>query len=60
VPGPKGKQAARLPLNTEEIKAATTRSRADVKAVLEKILKRLQGHAFIPYEMENSGADVST
>ena len=60
VPGPKGKQAARLPLNTNEIMAAATRSRAELKTALEKILKRLQGHAFIPYDMENSGQDVST
>ena len=60
MPGPRGKQAARLPLNTNEIKAASAQSRALLREALEKILKRLQAHTYIPYEMENSGADVST
>jgi hypothetical protein len=60
LPGPNGKQAARLPLNNREIIAAASRSRAELKELLEKILKRLQAHTYIPYEMENSGQDVST
>src|SRR6202042_1591780 len=55
LPGPVGKQAARLPLNTKEIMAAATRSRTEVKLLLEKILKRLQAHTYIPYTLENSG-----
>jgi len=55
---PKGKQAARLRLNNREIIAAASRSRAELKELLEKILKRLQAHTFIPYTMENSGQDV--
>ena len=39
---------------------AARRSRTEVKAILEQTLKRLQSHSFIPYEMENSGQDVST
>jgi hypothetical protein len=60
LPGPKGKQAARLPLNTREVVEATKRSRAEVRIVLEKILKRLAAHDFIPHEMEYSGHDMST
>jgi hypothetical protein len=60
LPGPKGMQAARLPLNTKEIYDASRRSRAETKAVLEKILKRLSAHQFVPYPMEHSGNDVST
>ena len=60
LPGPRGKQAARLPLNTREVVEATKRSRAEVRIVLEKILKRLAAHDFIPHEMEYSGHDMST
>ena len=60
IPGPKGKQAARLSLNNSEVVAAANQSRAELKLSLEKILKRLQGHTFIPYAMENSGQDAST
>ena len=60
LPGPKGKQAARLPLNTSEVYDASRRSRTETKLVLETVLKRLASHAFIPYPMENSGNDAST
>jgi hypothetical protein len=60
LPGPNGKQCAQLPLNTKAMVEATRRSRAEVKAVLEKTLKRLQEHSFIPYEMKNSGYDFGT
>jgi len=59
LPGPHGKQSAQLPLNTTAMKEASQRSRADVKLLLEKILKRLSGHEFIPYVMENHGQDFS-
>lgn len=55
LPGPKGKQAARFALNTPEMMAATMRSRGDVRLELEKILKRLTAHDFIPYQMEHAG-----
>ena len=60
VPGPKGYQAARLPLNTNPIIEAANQSRAELRRALENVLKRLQGHTFIPYVMENSGQDAST
>ncbi len=60
IPGPKGKQAARLPLNNSEVVEAATQSRAELRTAMEKILKRLQGHTFISYQMENSGQDTST
>ena len=60
LPGPVGMQSGQLPLNTTAMIAATQGSRADVKGVLEKTLKRLQDHTFLPYKMEFSGNDVST
>jgi hypothetical protein len=59
-PGPQGKQSAQLPLNTKAMVEATRRSRSEVKLILEKTLKRLAGHDFIPYEMQNSGRNFST
>jgi hypothetical protein len=59
-PGPHGKQSAQLPLNTKAMVEATRRSRAEVKSILEKTLKRLAGHEFIPYEMQNTGQNFST
>ena len=46
LPGPKGMQSGQLPLNTSAMIAAAQRSRAEVKAVLEKTLKRLTAHDF--------------
>jgi hypothetical protein len=60
LPGPKGKQAAKLPLNTREVMEATRRSRAEVRTVLEKTLRRLVEHDFIPHVMEHGGHDMST
>lgn len=60
LPGPHGKQSAQLPLNTKPMMEATRRSRTEVRLLLEKILKRLSGHEFIPYVMENHGQDFST
>ena len=59
LPGPHGKQSAQLPLNTKPMMEAAQRSRAEVRLLLEKILKRLSGHDFIPYVMENHGQDFS-
>ena len=58
LPGPEGMQAARLPLNTKEVRDASRISRAETRAVLEKILKRLATHQFIPYPMEHSGTEA--
>ena len=60
LPGPKGKQSATLPLNTKEVMEAARRSRTEVRLVLEKVLKRLTAHNFIPQVMEHGGHDMST
>jgi hypothetical protein len=39
---------------------AAKRSRSEVRIVLEKILKRLAAHEFVPYQMEFRGHDMST
>jgi hypothetical protein len=57
--GPVGHQSAQTRLNNNAMFEASHRSRADVKAQLEKVLKRLQAHTFIPYDMVNSGHDFS-
>jgi hypothetical protein len=57
--GPVGKQSAQILLNNNTMLAASRSSRAEVKALLEKILKRLSAHTFIPYDMVNSGHDFS-
>jgi len=43
-----------------EVCRAAARSRADVKIVLELLLKRLAAFPTTPYVMENSGHDVGT
>jgi hypothetical protein len=58
IPGPKGYQGASLPLNTREMLEAANASRARVKDLLEKELKRLQAHAFEPRMIVNTGNDV--
>ena len=60
LPGPKGMQAAMVLINTAEMEAAATRARAAVKEVLERLLKRLSAHDFVPYEMTQQGVDVSS
>ena len=60
LPGPKGKQCAQLPLNTRDVYEASRRSRSDTRLALEKILKRLAAHDFVPQLQEYSGNDVST
>lgn len=59
LPGPQGKQSAQLRLNNKAMIEATQHSRAEVKQLLEKILKRLAGHNFIPYDMVHQGHDFS-
>lgn len=58
IPGPKGCQGATLLLNTKEMLAATYISRAQVKDMLEKELKRLAKHDFAPRKIVNSGNNV--
>ena len=60
LPGPRGMQAAMLLLNGAEMDAAAARSRAAVKDILERTLKRLMAHDFVPYAMAYAGADVSS
>jgi hypothetical protein len=60
LPGTKGMKTARLPLNNPLILEAMGKSRADVKAVLEMMLKRLQDAPFAPHVMQNGGHDFST
>jgi hypothetical protein len=60
LPRGKGMLSARLPLNNPPIMAAAAMSRADVRIVLEMLLKRLVAHPTTPYAMENRGHDVST
>jgi hypothetical protein len=60
LPGPKGKQSAKMSLNTREMFDASRRSRSDTRLVLENTLKRLSAHDFIAYPMEFAGNDVST
>jgi hypothetical protein len=60
LPGPLGTQAAMLLLNTAEMEAAARQARAAVKDVLERLLKRLSAHDFVPYEMRYESVDVST
>jgi hypothetical protein len=60
LPGPQGAQAAMVLLNDAEMEAAARQARAAVKAVLERVLKRLAAHQFVSYEMAHDGADVSS
>ena len=59
LPGPPGHQTARVSLNNPPLMEAARRSRADVKTVLELLLKKLAAHKFVPYVMDNSGNDVT-
>jgi len=60
LPGPRGMQAAMLLLNGPEMDDAVRRARGAVKELLERTLKRLTSHSFVPYEMAHDGADVSS
>jgi len=57
LPGPRGMQCVRLPLNTQYILDAAAQSRNAVRSALEKVLKRLSAHAFKPHAMEHAGHD---
>jgi hypothetical protein len=60
LPGAPGTHSARLALNNPLVADAAGKSRAEVKAVLEMMLKRLAAHPVPPYVMENSGNDLGT
>ena len=60
LPGPPGKNAAALPLNTPEMRAAIGQSRTHVRLVLERTLQRLSAHEFVPHVMQHHGNDFSS
>ena len=60
LPGPCGMAKAALPLNTPEIKSAAARSRSDLRAGLEEVLRRLGTHSFVPYVLEHDGNDAGS
>ena len=55
IPGPQGHQGAALLLNTKEMLQAARTSRAQVKDLLEKELKRLKGYDFPPRVIVHTG-----
>ncbi len=57
ITGPPGHQGAALPLNTSEMFEAAGVSRAKVKELLEKELKRLSAHDFPRRVIANTGHD---
>jgi len=59
IPGPPGFKGAEVTLNTRQMAEAAAVSRARVKELVEKDLKRLQAHHFEPREIRHSGADFS-
>lgn len=58
IPGPKGHQGASLLLNTKEMHQAALQSRARVKELLEKELKRLWAYDFPRREIVHTGNNV--
>lgn len=60
LPGSKGQQCARLPLNTRDMAEGIRKSRSETRLALERVLKRLQAHDYIPQILEFSGNDVGT
>jgi len=56
VPGPRGTQAAKLLLNTEEMRDAILAGR--MKDALEKTLRRMSSHDFKPARIMHAGNDV--
>ncbi len=59
LPGPEGMQAAMLKLNGAEMENAARTARGAVKDVLERTLKRLSAHRFVPCATAQVPADVS-
>jgi hypothetical protein len=58
LPGPIGFKGAKVSLNTPEMARAAAGPRAEVKTLLEKALKVLNGYDFKPYVMQHHGHDV--
>jgi len=58
IPGPPGFKGASLPLTTRQMAEAAATSRARVKELLEKELKRLTAYAFEPRTFKYSGNDL--
>jgi hypothetical protein len=58
IPGPRGRQGASLLLNTDAMRGAANRSRAQVKEILEQELKLLSEYDFPPRRIVNAGNDV--
>jgi hypothetical protein len=58
IPGPKGHQGASLLLNTREMLAAVRQSRAQIKELLEKELRRLRAYDFPRRVIVNTGNNV--
>jgi hypothetical protein len=60
LPGPPGHEGAQSLMNTNPMRQAAATSRANLKALLEVQLKRLQAYPFKPYIPKNSGNNVSS
>jgi hypothetical protein len=58
--GPRGMQACKLPLNTTELYDASRRGRSELRLALEKTLKKLVDHTYVPQLLEHAGNDMST
>ena len=58
IPGPKGHQGASVLLNTREMLAAARHSRAQIKDLLEKDLKRLKAYDFPRRVIVHTGNNV--
>jgi hypothetical protein len=59
LPGPPGHQAAKVFLNTAEMRQAAAGGKIErVKSLLEAALKDLRGHAFKPRAMAHTGNDT--
>jgi hypothetical protein len=55
IPGPPGFKGAEVPLTTRQMADAAATSRARVKELVEKELKRLKAHVFEPRTFKHSG-----
>lgn len=59
LPGSRGEAKAALALNIPELRSAVSSSHSHVRLELEKILRRLMAHRFVPYWIKHRGNDVS-
>ena len=58
--GPRGMQACKVPLNTTELYDASRRGRSELRLALEKTLKKLVDHTYVPHPLKHAGNDMST